>query len=50
MFYGAVRDLMDVRHVPQMKKNIISVRAVKSKELKVTLENEFSRSRKGHWL
>jgi len=39
MFDGVIRNLMDVRYIPQMKKNIISVGAVKSKGLKVTLEN-----------
>ena len=39
MFDGMARDLTDVRYVPQMKKNIISVGAVKSKGLNVTLEN-----------
>jgi len=31
MFDGVVRDLIDVRYVPQMKKNIMSVRVVESK-------------------
>ena len=48
MFDGVVRDLTDVRYVPQMKKNMISVGAVESKELKVTLENGVSRSRRVH--
>ena len=39
MFDGVIRDLTDVRYVPQMKKNIISVGAVESKDLKLTLEN-----------
>jgi len=45
MFDGAVRDLTDVRYVPQMK-NMISVGVVESKGLKVTLENGVSRSRR----
>ena len=50
MFDGMIRNLMDVRHVPQMKKNIILVGAVESKELKVTLENEILKSQKDPWL
>ena len=40
MFDGVVRDLTDVRYVPQMKKSIISVGVVESKGLKVTMEND----------
>jgi len=36
---GMVRDLTEVRYIPQMKKNIISIGAMESKGLKVTLEN-----------
>ena len=39
IFDSMVRDLTDVRYVRQMKKNIISVGAIKSKGLKVTLED-----------
>ena len=44
MFDGVVKDLTDVRYIPQMKKNVISIGAVELKGLKVTLQNEFSRS------
>jgi len=47
MFDDMVRNLKDVRYVPQMKKNIISVGAVKSKRLKVTLENGILKVTKG---
>ena len=47
MFDGVVRNLTDVRYAPQMKKNIISVGAVKSKGLKVTLENGIPKVTKG---
>ena len=47
MFDGVVRDLMDVRYVSQMKKNIISVGAVESKGLKVALENGVLKVKKG---
>ena len=50
MFNGVVRNLMDVRYVPQMKKNIISVGAMESKGLKVTLENEILRVTKESWV
>jgi len=39
MFDGVARDLTDVRYVPHIKKNIISVGVVGSKGLKVTLED-----------
>jgi len=44
---GIVRELIDVRYVPQLKKNLISVGAMKSKRLKVTMENETLRITKG---
>jgi len=47
MFDGVIRDLTDVRYVPQMKKNIISVGAVESKDLKLTLENGILKIAKG---
>ena len=47
MFDGVVRDLTDVRYVPQMKKNIISVGAMESKGLKVTLDNGILKFTKG---
>jgi len=34
MFDDVIRDLTDVRYISQMKKSIISVGAVESKELK----------------
>ena len=39
--------MTDARYVPQMKKNIISVGAVESKGLKVTLENKILKVTKG---
>jgi len=50
MFDGVVRELIEVRYVPQMKKNIISVGAMESKGLKVTLENGILKVTKGPWL
>ena len=47
MFDGVVRDLTNVRYVPQMKKNIISVGVVESKGLNVTLENGILKLTKG---
>jgi len=47
MFDGAVKDLTEVRYVPRMKKNIISVEAVESKGLKVTLDNSVLKVTKG---
>ena len=46
MFDGVVRDLTDVRYVPQMK-NIILVGAVESIGLKVTMENDILKIMKG---
>jgi len=50
IFDGVVRDLTDKRHIPQVKKNIISVGAVESKGLKMTLENGILKITKGPWL
>ena len=47
MFDGVVRNLTDVRYVPQMKKNIISVGTVESKGLKMTLEYGILKVTKG---
>ena len=47
MFDGMVRDLMNVRYVPQMKKNIISVGAMESKGLNMMLEDEILKVTKG---
>ena len=47
MFNGVVRDLTDVRYVPQMKKNIISVGVVESKGSRCHWRIEFLRLRKG---
>ena len=47
IFDGMIRELTEVRYVPQMKKNIISIGAVESKELKVTLENGIFKIMKG---
>ncbi|CAL8099538.1 unnamed protein product [Prunus armeniaca] len=35
---GTVRELSDVRYVPDMKKNLISLGALESKDLKITME------------
>ena len=43
MFDGMVRELKDVRHVPQLKRNLVSVGALKALVLKYLLEIEFSR-------
>ena len=50
IFDGVVRDLTDIRHIPQVKKNIILVGAVESKGLKITLENGILKITKGPWL
>ena len=47
MFDGVVKELTEVRYVLQMKKNIISVGAVESKGLKMTLENGILKVTKG---
>jgi len=47
MFDGVISNLIDVRYVPQMKKNIISVRAMEQKGLKVTLDNGILKVTKG---
>ena len=47
MFDSVVRDLIEVRYVLQMKKNIISIEAMESKGLKITLENVVLKITKG---
>ena len=47
MFDDVVRNLTDVRYILQMRKNIISVGAVESKGLKVTMENGILKIMKG---
>jgi len=47
MFDGMIKDLTDVRYVPQIKKNIILVGAVESIGLKVTIENGILKIMKG---
>jgi len=40
MFDGVVRELTEVRYVSQLRKNFMSIGAIESKGLKVTMENE----------
>ena len=47
MFDGAVRDLTEVRYVPALRKNLISVGALVSKGLKVTMEDTTCRVTNG---
>jgi len=47
IFDSMIRDLTDVRYVPQMKKNIFLVGDVESKGLKVILENGSLKVTKG---
>ena len=39
MFDGMIRELKDVRYIPNLKKNLIFVGALKAKGYKVTIEN-----------
>ena len=47
MHDGAVHELNEVRFVPQLKKNLISVRALEAKGFKVTFENAVAKVTKG---
>jgi len=47
MFDGVVRDLTEVRYVPQMKKNIISIGAVESKRTKSDIGEWCSQGHEG---
>ena len=47
MHDGVVRELKDVRFVPQLKKNLISVGALEAKGFKVTFENAVAKVTKG---
>jgi len=42
MFDGMVQKLKDVRYVPQLKKNLISVGALKAWSLEVSISDGFS--------
>jgi len=50
IFDRMVRELKDVRYIPQLKKNLTSVGALKHWVLKYLLEMEFSRWLKAWWL
>ena len=43
MFDGMVRELKDVRYVPQLKMNLISVSALKALDLEVSIRDGVSR-------
>ena len=47
MFDEVVRELIEVRYVPQLKKDLISVRIIESKGLKLTVENGILKVTKG---
>ena len=50
IFDGMVRELKDVRYVSQLKKNLISFRALEAQALKELLEVAFSKYSKARWL
>jgi len=43
MFDGMIRELKEVRYVPQLKRNLISVGALKILSPEVSIKMEFSR-------
>jgi len=47
MFDGIVRDLKEVRHVPQLKRNLISVGALKTLGLVVSIQDGVLKMTKG---
>ena len=47
MFDGMVRELKDVRYVPQLKRNLISVGALKALGLEVSIRNGVLKMVKG---
>jgi len=47
MFDGMVRELNDVRYVPQLKMNLISVGALKASGLKVSIKDGVLKMVKG---
>ena len=49
MFDVIVRELKDVRYIPQMKKNFISIGASKAHGLEYPVETKFSRCSKAIW-
>ena len=50
MFDGMVRELKDVRYVPQLKKNVILIGALETQGLRGALEKMFSRYSVARWL
>ena len=50
MFDGMVREQKDVKYVPQLKKNLISVGALKALGLTVSIRNGVLKMVKGSWL
>ena len=47
MFNGMVRELKDVRYIPQLKNNLISIGALKAHGLKKNLRNNVLKMLKG---
>jgi len=47
MFYGMIRELKKVRYVPQLKINLISVGALKTLGLEVSIKDEILKMTKG---
>ena len=47
MFDGMVRELKNVRYVPQLKRNLISIGALKVLDLEASIRDEFLKMVKG---
>ena len=50
MYDETMRELKEVRYVPRMSKNLISIRALKVDGLKRTLEEDVLKILVAHWL
>lgn len=49
MFDGTVRKLNEVRHVPKLRKNLISISCLDAISCKITLSDEVMKIEKGSW-
>ena len=50
MFNGMIRELKEVRYVPQLKRNLISVVSLKTLGLEVSIKNRILKMTKAQWL
>ena len=49
MFDGILRELKEVRYVPQLKRNLISIGALEILCLEVSIKDDVLKMTKAHW-